>query len=1278
MVLDWVSARVRRVAASSLALCWLAATALAQPQQIAPQAQRQIAALFAEKVSRTPAQRKMSSRLVHAAKVLRGQPVHPDFPTLPNALRSARVDARNFVEVDITANVTPELLSAIAVMGGAVTHSFKEYNAIRASLPLVAVEQLAARSEVRQVRVAERSHRSRQPAAARSSIAGQLSRYFAATRNGSRGRSGPPQPVGLGGMFRSLGKAFFVGPNTSGDIAHQGPSARSTFGVTGAGVKIGVISGGVTVSVLAVEQAAGRLPADVTVLPGFEGTGDEGAAMMEIIHTLAPGASLYFATGHNGRAAMAAAMQALADAGCKIIVDDVSYSLEGVYQDNEIALKTNQLAASGVIMVTAATNLGNLLKGNSGVWEGDFVNGGPGPGPLAGNGGTVHNFGGGTTWLTITSPSDYDEYHLAWSDPNGASANDYDFFILNSTMTTVIDASTEFQDGTQDPVENIFNETIPVGSRILVGNFLGAAAPRTLFVDTNGGNLSLSTSGSIYGHAAATGAITVAAVNVSTAGGGAFTGGAANPVANYSADGPRRVYYNPDGTPITPGNVLMATNFPRISAGGVVRNKPDFAAADGVPTGVSGYNPFFGTSAAAPHVAALAALLVQSRPGITVAQVRSAFQASALNIEGPGFDITSGHGIAMASAALTWASTNVGGVTITSAPDTGLGFTVTGSGCAPGSYSTPTVLSWSVGALCTVNWLTPVFPIPDLRYLFSVWQDSSNLNPRTFVATGGAMSLTGTFQKAWRLTTQASPGAGGLAAPGTSFFNHGSTITLTPTPNVGFNFSGWLGTGGGSYSGQALNPVVTMTAPVTQTANFVATGNLGLVGSLAQIASAGGEGWKTTMIGVNLGAAASNLRVNFIDDNGNPLTLPLTFPQTPAAPQVSQSAYNTTLNPMAQIVVQSTGPSSSPLLQGWGRLLAAGRVNGYGIFGSPANKWEAVVPLEPRNASRYVLAFDNTGSIVTGLAIANGAGVATLVPVVIRDHTGATIFSGTIPLGANGHTAFMLDQTYPVTDGKRGTIEFQTPPGGQISVLGLRLNATATGQALTTLPVLADVGSAGGSITHMLFDGEWTNSFTLVNTGATSALATLNFFRENGIPLATPLLLPQTGATFTTSSLTRSLAPGASLLIETVGNPSNPVVVGSAELSSTGSVSGFGIFRWRINGQEASVPVDERDTPSYVLVFDNTSGLTTGVAVSSIGVQVLNVTIRDDTGATLLTTTLPLPAHGHTSFVLPSAYPIAAGKRGTIEFTRTGGGRFSVIGLRAAATNLTIIPVMTR
>src|SRR5207253_107326 len=92
----------------------------------------------------------------------------------------------------------------------------------------------------------------------------------------------------------------------------------------------------------------------------------------------------------------------------------------------------------------------------------------------------------------------------------------------------------------------------------------------------------------------------------------------------FSSDGPRRIFFNADGTAITPGNVS--------STGGTVLQKPDFTAADGVAiTGAGGFaRPFFGTSAAAPHAAAIAALFKSQNPSLTQAEIRSLLLSSAL------------------------------------------------------------------------------------------------------------------------------------------------------------------------------------------------------------------------------------------------------------------------------------------------------------------------------------------------------------------------------------------------------------------------------------------------------------------------------------------------------------------------------------------------------------------------------------------------------------------------------------------------------------------------
>src|SRR6185503_3217206 len=88
------------------------------------------------------------------------------------------------------------------------------------------------------------------------------------------------------------------------------------------------------VSSLAASQALGDL-GPVTVLPGQGGAGDEGTAMLEIVHDLAPGAQLYFATAVNSIAGFAQNIRALRTAGCDIIIDDVFYYVETPFQDGQ-------------------------------------------------------------------------------------------------------------------------------------------------------------------------------------------------------------------------------------------------------------------------------------------------------------------------------------------------------------------------------------------------------------------------------------------------------------------------------------------------------------------------------------------------------------------------------------------------------------------------------------------------------------------------------------------------------------------------------------------------------------------------------------------------------------------------------------------------------------------------------------------------------------------------------------------------------------------------------
>src|SRR5262249_19101801 len=173
---------------------------------------------------------------------------------------------------------------------------------------------------------------------------------------------------------------------SEGDITHLAYAARAAFGATGRGVKIGVLSDGVTS--LSLSQSTGDL-GPVTVLSGQGGSGDEGTAMLEIVHDLAPDAQLFFATAFKSITGFADNIRALRAAGCDIIIDDVAYFVETPFQDGQapgvisntngaaVIQAINDVVASGALYFSAAANSGHLSAGTSGTWEGDFVDGGP-------------------------------------------------------------------------------------------------------------------------------------------------------------------------------------------------------------------------------------------------------------------------------------------------------------------------------------------------------------------------------------------------------------------------------------------------------------------------------------------------------------------------------------------------------------------------------------------------------------------------------------------------------------------------------------------------------------------------------------------------------------------------------------------------------------------------------------------------------------------------------------------------------------------------------------
>jgi hypothetical protein len=634
--------RVERRSLSCITLFVVLSSATLFAQDISTSAIQQIADLTAAKASFTPSQRKQSSDLVFAAMATRN--------LLPSSIsRNIVTDlSAGMVMVDIQAVSVPAVLAQVVAAGGQVHYTSALDGAIRASLPLSSIDSVAAQAEVRWIRSADMSRNNGPRPSAPQALVWRQSRRALPQLAAKR------VPWWANWLERA-GLGFFIGSVTSqGYVTHGANTVVGTMGINGTGVKVGVLSDSASPSGVASLIATGDLPPDVTVVPGQASTGtDEGTAMMEIVHDLAPGAKLFFATANGGQANFANNIHTLRFTyGCDIIVDDVTYFAEGAFQDGTIAKAVNDVVADGALYFSSAANSGNLDLGTSGTWEGDFVDGGPVAPPI-GTTGRLHSFGSQNFDVLTATTS---VITLKWSDPLGASTNDYDLYVLNSTGTTVKGFSVRSQTGTQDPFEQISQGVNcgmstasgycpAIGDRIVVVQFSGTR--RALRLDTNRGILSIQTAGSTFGHNAGLNTVSTAATAWSSCRCGTrpFTG-AANPIEVFSSDGPRKIFYNPDGTPITPGNLLFGTN------GGVTLQKPDLTAADGGFTRTPGFLPFFGTSAAAPHAAAIAALVKSAKPTLTNTQIYNILITTTVDNMAPGVDRDSGYGIVMAVPAV--------------------------------------------------------------------------------------------------------------------------------------------------------------------------------------------------------------------------------------------------------------------------------------------------------------------------------------------------------------------------------------------------------------------------------------------------------------------------------------------------------------------------------------------------------------------------------------------------------------------------------------------------
>jgi hypothetical protein len=451
---------------------------------------------------------------------------------------------------------------------------------------------------------------------------------------------------------------------SAGDTSVRSWLVRNGYNLNGDGIKIGVISNSfntITSATLAPfktntaaqDIANGDLPGPgniygytkpVQVLKDLPGKhSDEGRAMLEIIHDLAPAAELYFRTGSITAGDFAKGIRELRDAGCNIIVDDLTYITEQFLTDGVVAQAVDEV--TGVNEVTTAPKgpkttyfsaAGNFAsRSYESVY--DSV-----PAP-AGFTGTAHNFGGANRdiYQSVTfAPGKY-IIVLQWVDENysigqAGTKNDLDIFTTPNTNGTNLSGSNRINIH-GDAIEIMtFTVTSPTTTNILIINKTPGSKPERIKYTVFRGDITFNEyatgTSTIVGQANARGALAIGAARHNNT----------NTVEVFSSTG---------------GTTVL----------GIQRLNPALVGPDGVnttlkmsSTDLDGdlYSDFFGTSAAAPHAAAVAALIMQGRKKFllqdvtTPSEIRSLLTSTATDMGTPGFDFTSGYGFINADAAM--------------------------------------------------------------------------------------------------------------------------------------------------------------------------------------------------------------------------------------------------------------------------------------------------------------------------------------------------------------------------------------------------------------------------------------------------------------------------------------------------------------------------------------------------------------------------------------------------------------------------------------------------
>jgi subtilisin family serine protease len=390
-------------------------------------------------------------------------------------------------------------------------------------------------------------------------------------------------------------------PVTSEGVKVIGADQWHAAGYAGQGIKIGILDQGFD----GYRDLLGReLPFSVTVksfVPGFDvdQTGvSHGAAVAEVIHDVAPEAELYLVYYDGGDVGMGNAVEWLVQQGMHIIshsAGGLAAPMDGTGRDAELV---KFAADNGVLWINSAGNNGTQHYG------GAYTDT---------NGDGVHEFAPDKTLLAFQAdPDGNSQIVLTWNDWPPGGTQDLDLFVLDQAGN-VIASSRNSRAGDRPPVEQI------------VYQFDDA---RTYYVTINGVNVTQPTTLSLFVHQTPLLELADPIGSLATPGDAphALTVGAVNwrdnQLESFSSRGPTA-----DGRP-----------------------KPDLVGPDGVSNAVYAPQGFYGTSAAAPHIAGAAALVWSAYLQATAQEIRNFLINNAIDLEANGPDNETGAGLLVLAA----------------------------------------------------------------------------------------------------------------------------------------------------------------------------------------------------------------------------------------------------------------------------------------------------------------------------------------------------------------------------------------------------------------------------------------------------------------------------------------------------------------------------------------------------------------------------------------------------------------------------------------------------